>query len=135
VAEEGVLVDGGVINNLPTIEMAQQCFGPILAVDVSRNLGITPKSWTDLIKQPLLTRIFKPPLISLLIRTGTVSGEEQYREQTESSYATFNPPLGGIDLRDWKAYDEAVEAGYQYMKAELEANEDLKVMCKVCGFG
>ena len=129
------MVDGGVINNLPTIEMAQQCFGPILAVDVSRNLGITPKSWTDLIKQPLLTRIFKPPLISLLIRTGTVSGEEQYREQTESSYATFNPPLGGIDLRDWKAYDEAVEAGYQYMKAELEVNEDLKVMCKVCGFG
>lgn len=133
VAKEGVLVDGGVINNLPTIEMAQRCFGPILAVDVSRNLGITPKSWTDLIKQPLLTRIFKPPLISLLIRTGTVSGEEQYREQTESSYATFNPPLDGIDLRDWKAYDEAVEAGYKYMKAELETNEDLKVMCKVCG--
>lgn len=133
VAEEGVLVDGGVINNLPTIEMAQQCFGPILAVDVSRNLGITPESWTDLIKQPLLTRIFKPPLISLLIRTGTVSGEEQYREQTESSYATFNPPLGGIDLRDWKAYDEAVEAGYQYMKRELETNDDLKVMCKGCG--
>ena len=119
VEEEGVLVDGGVINNLPTIEMAQQCFGPILAVDVSRNLGITPKGWTDLIKQPLLTRIFKPPLISLLIRTGTVSGEEQYREQTESSYATFNPPLGEIDLRDWKAYDEAVEAGYQYMKLSL----------------
>lgn len=133
VAEEGVLVDGGVINNLPTIEMAQQCFGPILAVDVSRNLGITPKSWTDLIKQPLLKRMFRPPLISLLIRTGTVSGEEQYREQTESSYATFNPPLGGIDLRDWKAYDEAVEAGYQYMKRELETNDDLKVMCKVCG--
>lgn len=133
VADEGVLVDGGVINNLPTIEMAQQCFGPILAVDVSRNLGITPESWTKLIKQPLLTRIFKPPLISLLIRTGTVSGEEQYREQTESSYATFNPPLGGIDLRDWKAYDEAVEAGYQYMKRELETNDDLKVMCKVCG--
>lgn len=133
VAEEGVLVDGGVINNLPTIEMAQQCFGPILAVDVSRNLGITPESWTKLIKQSLWKRMFRPPLISLLIRTGTVSGEEQYREQTESSYATFNPPLEGIDLRDWKAYDEAVEAGYQYMKRELETNDDLKVMCKVCG--
>ncbi len=133
VTKQGVLVDGGVINNLPTIEMAQQCFGPILAVDVSRNLGITPESWTKLIKQPLWKRMFRPPLISLLIRTGTVSGEEQYRKQTESSYATFNPPLGGIDLRDWKAYDEAVEAGYQYMKNELETNADLKVMCKVCG--
>ena len=133
VTQQGVLVDGGVINNLPTIEMSQRCFGPILAVDVSRNLGITPESWTQLIEQPLLTRIFKPPVINLLMRTGTVSGEEQYQEQTESAYATFNPPLGEIDLRDWKAYDEAVELGYQYMKRELETNKDLKVMCKVCG--
>lgn len=133
VAEEGVLVDGGVINNLPTIEMSQKCFGPILAVDVSRNLGITPESWTELTDQPLLTLIFKPPVISLLMRTGTVSGEQQYREQTEASYATLNPPLGEIDIRDWKAYDEAVELGYQYMKAQLNSNSDLKIMCKVCG--
>ena len=132
VADEGVLVDGGVINNLPTKEMAQRCFGPILAIDVSRNLGITPESWTDLIEQPLLSRMFKPPVMSLLMRTGTVSGDEQYREQTESSYATLNPPLGEIDIRDWKAYDEAVEQGYQYMKKELATNPDLKVMCHIC---
>ncbi len=135
VTDDGVLVDGGVINNLPTIEMSQKCFGPILAVDVSRNLGITPESWTKLIEQPLLTRIFKPPVINLLMRTGTVSGDEQYREQVESSYATLNPPLGEIDIRDWQAYDEAVELGYQYMKAQLETNADLKVMCRVCGHG
>lgn len=133
VEKEGVLVDGGVINNLPTIELAQECFGPVLAVDVSRNLGITPESWTEQIEQPLWKRIFFPPVISLLMRTGTVSGEEQYKEQTESSYATFNPPLGEIDIRDWKAYEEAAELGYRYMKAELEVNEDLKAMCKTCG--
>ena len=131
--EDGVLVDGGVINNLPTIEMSQMCFGPILAVDVSRNLGITPESWTALKDQPLLTRLFKPPVISLLMRTGTVSGEQQYREQAEASYATLNPPLGEIDIRDWKAYEEAVALGYDYMKTQLEENLDLKIMCKVCG--
>lgn len=133
VEEEGVLVDGGVINNLPTLEMALQCFGPILAVDVSRNLGITPESWSKQISQPLWKRIFRPPLISLLMRTGTVSGEEQYREQTESSYATLNPPLGEIDIKDWKAYEEAKQIGYDYMKKQLAENNDLKVMCKVCG--
>jgi len=132
IEKHGVLVDGGVINNLPTIELAQECFGPILAIDVSRNLGITPESWTEQIEQPLWKRMFRPPLISLLMRTGTVSGDDQYREQTESSYATFYPPLGEIDIRDWKAYDEAVELGYKYMKQELETNVHLKVMCNVC---
>lgn len=129
---EGVLVDGGVINNLPSIEIASQCFGPVIAVDVSRDLGITPESWSRLIKQPLWKRIFRPPVISLLMRTGTVSGEEQYREQTESSYATINPPLGKIDIRDWKAYDEAVEIGYRHMKQQLEENPELKTLCKIC---
>jgi len=133
VSDEGVLVDGGVINNLPTIELSQQCFGPIIAIDVSRNLGITPESWTALTNQPLLKRMFKPPVISLLMRTGTVSGEQQYREQTESSYVTFSPPLGKIDIRDWKAYDEAVELGYQYMKQQLETNTDLKMIYRICG--
>lgn len=132
VTRQGVLVDGGVINNLPTIELTQQCFGPILAVDVSRNLGITPEGWTKLIKQPLWKRMFKPPVISLLMRTGTVSGEEQYKEQTERAHVTLNPPLGEIDIRDWKAFDEAVEQGYLYMKQELQTNPDLKLMCKIC---
>lgn len=38
------------------------------------------------------------------------------------------PQLKDIELRDWKAYDEAVEAGYQAAMVALKES-DLKSQC------
>ena len=35
----------------------------------------------------------------------------------------------GIELRDWSAYDAAVEAGYVAAKAALESSEIPKLCC------
>jgi NTE family protein len=39
------------------------------------------------------------------------------------------PELPGIELRDWSAYDAAVEAGYVAAKAALESSEIPKLCC------
>jgi NTE family protein len=39
------------------------------------------------------------------------------------------PDLPGIDLRDWKAYDAAVEAGYAAAKAALKTSEISQLCC------
>jgi len=39
------------------------------------------------------------------------------------------PDLPGIELRDWTAYDAAVEAGYVAAKAALETSEIATLCC------
>lgn len=122
---DGVLVDGGVINNLPIIETTKNCHGPIIAVDVSRDLALSPEAWKSQINQSLWMRIFKPPVISLLLRSGTVSGELQYQQQSEAAYITLNPPLGPVDIRDWKNFDETIRLGYDYTLEQIESDDRL----------
>ncbi|MEM9277521.1 MAG: patatin-like phospholipase family protein [Pseudomonadota bacterium] len=122
VVKEGVLVDGGVINNLPIIETTRNCHGPIIAVDVSRDLALSPSIWKSQINQSLWLKMFKPPVISLLLRSGTVSGEWQYQQQSDAAYINLNPPLGPVDIRDWRNYDETIELGYEYTREQLKSD-------------
>lgn len=117
---EGVLADGGVMNNLPVDVMASMNNGPIIAVDVARDLAVTP-AWLEKVqKTPLIWRMLRPPIISILMRAGTVTNEDQNRANAEAADLVMSPPLGDIDIRDWKAFDKAVDIGYRYAQGVLE---------------
>ena len=58
-----------------------------------------------------------PPIANLLMRAATVSvNPNAHRHLTDILIA---PPLENIELRDWRDYDPAVEAGYESMKQAL----------------
>ena len=59
------------------------------------------------------------------MRAGTVSGEQQYRTQIQAADVALAPALGAIDLRDWKAFEIAVEAGYLAAKKAIAEHADL----------
>ena len=60
-----------------------------------------------------------PPIASLLMRTATVSVDQQIgRDLTD---VLILPDIPTVDLRDWEDYDVAVEAGYQATKKALSA--------------
>ena len=128
---DGVLVDGGVINNLPVIEISKNCHGPIIAVDISRELSLSPKIWNEQVKQPLWRRMLRPPIVSLLLRSGTVSGEWQDKQQSDAAHVNLIPPLGEVDIRDWKIYEDTIELGYKYTVEQLEANPQLAELSEV----
>ncbi len=119
---DGVLVDGGVINNLPVIELSRSCHGPIIAVDISRELSLSPSTWKAQIRQPVWQRMLNPPIISLLLRSGTVSGEWQDQQQSDAAHVNLIPPLGSVDIRDWKIYEDTIELGYKYTLEKLETD-------------
>jgi len=120
----GVLADGGVMNNLPVDIMASINSGPIVAVDVARDLAVTPE-WLEKAKcAPLLSRMLRPPIISILMRAGTVTNEDQNRANAEAADLVLSPPLGDIDIRDWKAFDRAVEIGHTYAHDVLARERD-----------
>jgi hypothetical protein len=100
-----VLVDGGVMDNLPVTTMRTVNHGPIIAVDVTRDLAITPQWLKEVRSASLLSRMLSPPIVSILMRAGTVSNEDRARDQLDAAELVISPPLGDIDIRDWRAFD------------------------------
>lgn len=121
-SDRQVLVDGAVLNNFPVDVMREAHRGRIIGVDVAQAPeGLSADDFIDppgffgwTMKHGLKSA---PPIANLLMRAATVSiNPNQHRGLTDILIA---PELKGIELRDWKEYDEAVEDGYLEMKQAL----------------
>ncbi|MGN6148399.1 MAG: patatin-like phospholipase family protein [Rhizomicrobium sp.] len=119
-----LLVDGGVMNNLPVDVMAQRQSGPIIASDVTGELDIRvtderygERPWWWLVWQRMRG---SPSILSILMRSGTVGSEAQRRLVRDQVNYLFEPPLPDIGLRDWKKFDQAVAEGYEHAQGVIE---------------
>jgi NTE family protein len=124
VAKEGVLVDGAVLANFPTEVMRSWHRGPVVGVDVSQARGLTAED----IRMPpsifgwLLSGEWRkgPPIVSVLIRSATVSSARERAIARQAADLLITPPTDGVELRDWRAYAPAVEAGYRATREALD---------------
>lgn len=119
-----LLVDGGVMNNLPVDVMAQQAHGPIIASDVTGELDLhaTDSRYGERSIWYLIAQRMRgnPSIISILMRSGTVGSEAQRRLVREQADYLFEPPLEDLGLRDWKLFDRAVAEGYAHALTVIE---------------
>jgi NTE family protein len=119
---DSLLADGAVMNNLPIDVMRGLHRGPIVAVDVTVDRSVTP----DILETPTgwawFSRFLNPPLITLLMRAGTVTSEARRMDLAGDADLLIEPPLGGIDIRDWKSFDRAVAIGYEHASEVLAGN-------------
>jgi NTE family protein len=119
-----LLVDGGVTNNLPVDVMAAEARGPIIALDVSGEIDLRAFD-SEYGERPVWSLIAQrmrgsPSIISILMRAGTVGSTAQRRVVREQADFLFEPPLEGIEMRDWKAFDRAIAQGYAHAMLEIE---------------
>ena len=119
-----LLVDGGVMNNLPVDIMAERSSGPIIASDVTGEIDLKAKDdrygerpWWWLIAQRMAGT---PSIVSILARSGTVGSEVQRRFAREQANYMFEPPLLGVGLRDWRAFDRCIAEGYEHALRVIE---------------
>ncbi|MBV9548971.1 MAG: patatin-like phospholipase family protein [Alphaproteobacteria bacterium] len=121
-----LLVDGGVMNNLPVDVMRDQTpgAGPVLACDVTGEIDLKARDdrygerpWWRLIWQGLKGN---PGIFSILMRSGTVGSEAQRRIVREQCDYLIEPPMPAIGLRDWKKFDQAIQEGYDTARADIE---------------
>ncbi len=119
-----LLVDGGVMNNLPVDVMAQHAHGPIIASDVTGELDlrVTDPEYGERSVWSLIWQRMRgtPSIISILMRSGTVGSEAQRKLVREQADYLFEPPLEGVGLRDWKLFDRAIAEGYQHAMSMIE---------------
>ena len=125
VVQDGqVLVDGGIINNLPADIMRAQRRGPVIGVAVGPDLGLTASA-TELDDRSLwwLLRHGReqvPGIANLLIRSFTVGGNVQALAQKSDLDLLLTPDLGSYGLLNWKGYRDAIERGYSSTMNALE---------------
>jgi NTE family protein len=103
--EEGVLVDGAVINNLPVDVMCKHAPGFVIGCDVGADRGFGRQ---------------RINIFQILMRAGMVNSNSTAAAQRALADVLLKPPLNDIDLLDWGAFDGAIELGYGYARAALE---------------
>jgi NTE family protein len=113
---DAVLVDGAVLRNFPSDVMRAWHRGPVVGVDVTRSRGLTAKDVAPpaSIFHWILSGDFLkgPPIVSLLIRAATVSTNREQQAARDATDLLILPKVEDIELRDWKAFEPAVQAGY-----------------------
>ena len=121
-----VLVDGGVLNNFPVDVMQSLHRGVIIGSDVTRQRDgfpadefIEPPGFFGWAARNGLRRT--PPIASLLMRAATVGVNP--KANREHAHICVIPEISKLELRDWDAYEAAVEAGYQSAIETLDASE------------
>jgi NTE family protein len=129
--ENQILVDGGVLNNLPVDVMRSFGRGRVIGVDVGTEHSLVACDDVEEIsifgRMRLLRTRRAPSIIQLLLRAGSLSSALSNAANREQSSILLAPPLDDIDVLDWKSFDRALEAGYRYtaqripeIKAALE---------------
>jgi NTE family protein len=122
-----VLVDGGTMNNLPVDAMRELGRGPVVGSDVGADRAFT--SDADEVDVPLPWQLMRwvrekrhrPNIFQILWRAGMVNSTAMTAAHREKTDLLLQPPLAQIDMLNWKAFERAIEAGYDYASRRLEA--------------
>ncbi|MEO8191684.1 MAG: patatin-like phospholipase family protein [Acidobacteriota bacterium] len=131
VCERGeLLIDGGVLMNLPVAPMKTFCEGRLIAVSVSPeiDLAVDPAyelypSALDILRSRFgrgRRKLQVPTILSILARTGTLGREAGERDVRRKVDLYLEPDLSAVDLLEFSALDRAEEIGYRYAVEKLE---------------
>ena len=114
-----LLVDGGVLNNLPVDHMAETDEGPVVAIDVIRRID-----------EPADGEPGLPSITETLARATVLGSVERAERNRTLARLLVTPEVQSIGLREWSAIDAAVEAGRRATIEALEAGgeEDLRAL-------
>lgn len=129
-----MLYDGCLLNNLPVDLMREEIrTGPLIAVDVVPPVDLdvhateleNPSGWRLAWSRinPWAKPIRIPDIVSIINRAGVLGSIHQRQRLIEGDLADLylTPPLGEFRILDFSVADEALEIGYAYGAAEIDA--------------
>jgi NTE family protein len=113
-----------VVKNYPADVMRSIQLGPIVGVDVGRGRSIEA---ADVASPPSFWRWILsgewrrgPPIVSVLIRSATLRAGPELALAHAATDLLVEPIVDDIEIRDWKAFAPAAQAGYVATLAALD---------------
>jgi len=132
IAKDGhLLVDGGVLNHLPTRELAQAQEGPLVACDLAlsgKGRGLPPAPIPRIVRRFLPRKVELPTITQVLARASMLGGlrdAPERRRLADLSIVTSTPDIGFFD---WARMAEALRAGEEAAQAALQTPEGEAVL-------
>jgi predicted acylesterase/phospholipase RssA/CRP-like cAMP-binding protein len=122
-----LLVDGGVLNNLPIDIMRKLSNGKIIAVDVSVEEDLTidypeiPSPSKILLNRisPFAATMKIPTIFDILVRTALLNSISERRQTIMDADLYLRPPVNEYGLLGFDSIDELVDIGYRYAKEKI----------------
>jgi EmrB/QacA subfamily drug resistance transporter len=102
-----LLVDGGVLDNLPVTALSERPEGPLVAVNISMGGSASPRSTSGGPTRPLRT----PALGETLLRTMLIGSGGAVEDARAAGAIVVTPPAMGVGLLEFHQLDTLVEAG------------------------
>lgn len=126
-----LLVDGGVLDNLPSGIMRELCGGRVISVDVSPSQDLRvpesglPSPWKLMTQKisPLKNAEKVPNVLEILVRSGTLSSIRSASQSRRAVDLYLHPPLENFGLFDFDRLEELVEIGYRDTMEQLEKGD------------
>lgn len=129
-----LLIDGGLINNLPVDEMVSRGVGRTIAVDLrggEKQLTVCSKTLPT--NTQILARLIRggsqndghediPGLFEIVLRSSLVGSNRHANENIALAELYLNPPVEEIGLLDFNKFERIVDIGYEYASAELDGS-------------
>jgi predicted acylesterase/phospholipase RssA/CRP-like cAMP-binding protein len=126
-----VLVDGGLVNNVPCdIMRGEVGAGTVIAVDVSRATDSWVQGQFDMhlsgwkvFRNKISPFSGKPKSVTIadiLVRMMRLGGVAHHRQIRASADLYLTPPLEKFSFHDFSRGEEMAQIGYDYARAELE---------------
>jgi NTE family protein len=108
-----LLIDGGVLNNLPIDLMVESEPGPVVAVDVMRRIDLDELKSSA--RHPL------PTILETLSRATVLGSVDRARANRGLAQVVITPDVQHVPLRDFRHLDTAVDAGRRAAEDALAA--------------
>lgn len=128
ILEKGhLLIDGGILNNLPSDIMQQFC-RTVIVVDIAEQINLTveydriPSSWEILWSRicPFKKSLQFPSILDILLGATLLSSNGRAKIVKADADFYLKPPVEQFKRLEFTALEELVEVGYQYTKNEIE---------------
>lgn len=130
-----LLVDGGVLDNLPVETMARDAEGPVIAVDVSTAAAWHPRpaagsSWRARARSLISGQPMElPRLGETMLRTLAVGSRDTLVAGRQHADVVITPAVEHVGLLDWKRLPNMRQAGRVAVRSLLEANPEALKAC------